>query len=130
MNKKNKPYFSGSPWTKAEDSDLRQWYKQGHTNRLIADWLDRPVSGVEYRIAKLGLKGKVAKIAKAAKAKAKASKTPVAGPVTVAEPNNGWDKFNELPDGSKLTIVKRGFEALVTFTRGAKQYVIGWLRRF
>lgn len=131
MSKKNtKPAAHNLPWTKMDDSDLRQWYKQGHANKLIADWLDRSEASIEYRIAKLGLKGKVAKIAKAAKANKKAKKVvaPVA-PLNSQDIADSWNEFDKLPNGSKLQIVKRGFEAVITFTRGAKQHVIGWLRR-
>lgn len=132
MSKKNtKPAANNLPWSKMDDSDLRQWYKQGHTNRLIADWLDRTEASVEYRIAKLGLKGKVAKIAKASKAakKAKKAASKAVVPTTPEKIAEVWNEFDELPEGTKFQIVKRGYDAVVTFTKGAKSYVIGWLRR-
>lgn len=128
MSKRNtKPLAHNTAWNKADDSDLRQWYKQGHTNRLIADWLDRTEASIEYRIAKLGLKGKVAKITKASKKAKKVVKA--VEPVKCDDIDEGWDKFETIPEGTKLQIVKRGYEAVVTFTKGAKSYVIGWLRR-
>lgn len=134
MSKKNtKPAANKLPWSKNDDSDLRHYYKEGLTNKTIASWLDRTEASVEYRIAKLGLKGKVAKIAKDAKAAKKAKKAVKAcaplAPLMKNDIDEGWGEFDKLPNGTKFQIVKRGFEAVITFTKGTKQYVIGWLRR-